>query len=330
MAGRELHILVAPTFAAQFGDRLRDACATTRADVRLVVLPTDPAARLEAEVCAPIAAAFHSNEATNTHAPAFFDALTKAPEVEWVQSFLAGTDAPVYAPLRERGITLAGSIGSNAEPLAASTIGGMLVLARNFVPWILNQQTRTWKSVPAQRDIQGQTMTIFGFGSIGQAVGRIAQALGMHVIGVRRSPAEPGDHADEVIHPSSLEDVLPRTDWLVITAPLTAETQGRVDARVLALLPQGARLINVSRGAIVEEAALIAALEAGHLGGAFLDAHHVEPLPAESPLWGFPNVVISPHGSSASPGNTVRASAMFIDNVVRFAKGEPLRGAATD
>jgi len=323
-----LHILVAPGFAAEFGERLRDEAARVGADVRMTVIPADPAERLAPEVCAPITVAFHSNEATRSHAESFFDALSKAPGIQWVQSFLAGTDAPVYAPLRERGIRLVGSIGSNAEPLASSTIGGMLVLARNFVPWIVNQQHRLWKPVPPQRDIEGQTITIFGFGSIGQAVGRVAQALGMHVIGVRRSPAQPGDHADEVIHPSLLDEVLPRTDWLVITAPLTDETRGRFDARALALLPQGARLINVARGPIVDQHALISALESGHLGGAFLDAHHIEPLPAESPLWGFPNVVISPHGSSGSPGNTSRASAMFIDNVVRYWNGEPLRGAA--
>src|SRR5690606_488298 len=148
------------------------------------------------------------------------DAIAKAPNIRWVHSHLAGTDAPIYEPIKARGIRLTSSAGSNAEPLAHTAIGGLLILARNFLPWIANQRENLWKSAgPMQPDLRGQVMVVFGYGAIGRNIARIAQALGMHVIGVRRSAQSEGEPVDEMVTPAELGDVLSRCDWLVITAP---------------------------------------------------------------------------------------------------------------
>jgi phosphoglycerate dehydrogenase-like enzyme len=124
--------------------------------------------------------------------------------------------------------------------------------------------------------------------------------------------------------PQSLDTLLPLADWLIIACALTAETRGMIDAAALARLPEGARLINIARGGIVDESALIAALESGRLAGAYLDVFETEPLPADSPLWDMPNTLISPHDSGAASGNETRVTAILIENLKRWSRGEPL------
>jgi phosphoglycerate dehydrogenase-like enzyme len=144
------------------------------------------------------------------------------------------------------------------------------------------------------------------------------------VIGVRRNPGLAVGAVDECHPPAMLDELLPRTDWLVLACPLTAETRNRIDAAALARMPAGARLLNVSRGEVVDETALIAALRSGHLGGAYLDVFREEPLPATSPLWDLPNVIVSPHDSSPSAGNVARQTTLLIRNLERLLAGEPL------
>jgi len=177
----------------------------------------------------------------------------------------------------------------------------------------------------APDDLRGQTLLLLGVGEIGKTLARIAQALGMRVIGVRRGSRRPTDPVDELHPPEALDRLLPRAQWLALACPLTEETRGMIDAARLSRLPQGARLINVARGEIVDEAALIAALSGSHLGGAYLDVFQQEPLPASSPLWELPNVVISPHNAAASSGNDARATAMFLQNLGLRARGEPMQ-----
>ena len=169
-------------------------------------------------------------------------------------------------------------------------------------------------------------MVVVGPGAIGNEVARLARALGLRVVGVRRSPRREGDHADEIVPPSRLDEVLPGADWLVLACPLTDETRGLIDARRIALLPRGARFVNVARGALVDEPALVAALAEERLGGAYLDVFAEEPLPASSPLWELPRVVVSPHDAGASSGNSGRVAEIFLDNLGRWLRGEPLAG----
>jgi phosphoglycerate dehydrogenase-like enzyme len=152
-------------------------------------------------------------------------------------------------------------------------------------------------------------------------------ALGLNIIAVRTQVAGVQDGV-EMVHFEQLPNVLPRTDWLILACPLTTTTRGLVDARTLQALPKVAHLINVARGEVVVQSDLIAVLQSGHLGGAFLDVFEHEPLPAESPLWGLPNVMVTPHAAGHSDGNAQRVNQMFLDNLHRWVGGQPLKNVA--
>ena len=228
----------------------------------------------------------------------------------------------------ERKVRVTMSSGANAGPVGVTAAAGLLMLARGFPGWMQAQHRHAWEPVRGERvpeDLGGQTLLLLGVGEIGKTLARIAQALGMRVIGVRRSSREPDDPVDEMHPPAALDQLLPRAQWLALTCPLTDETRRMIGAARLALLPKGARIINVARGEIVDEQALVAALASGHLGGAYLDVFEREPLPAESALWDLPNVVISPHNAAASSGNDARATEIFLHNLAAYARGEPMK-----
>ena len=170
-------------------------------------------------------------------------------------------------------------------------------------------------------------MAVVGMGAIGAEVARLAAHFGVHVIGVRRTPR--GDEPCETWPTSRLHELLLQVDDLVLTAPLTDETRGLIGAYEFALLPQGAHVINVGRGPVIDEAALIAALQSGHLGGAALDVFEVEPLPTTNPLWEMPNVIVTPHSSGNTDLAIERTLEVFTDNLGRYARGEPLQNEVT-
>jgi phosphoglycerate dehydrogenase-like enzyme len=231
----------------------------------------------------------------------------------------------------ERGVRLTTSSGTAAEPIAQTAIAGVLMLARNFPRWLTGQRERKWNPLPAAdfpRDLRGQTMLVYGLGPIGVEIARLARLLGLKIIGVRRKSA-PVEHVDEMHTPDKLTELLPRCDWLTVACPLTSETRGMFNAALLGKLPRGARFINISRGEVVDEPALIAAIENGQLGGAYLDVFMQEPLPADSPLWDLPNVIVTPHNSTASAGNDPRINALFLDNLKRWNANQPLINEVT-
>jgi phosphoglycerate dehydrogenase-like enzyme len=320
-------LLVSHQLHAEFGADL--AVCAQRAGIALeaVVLPADPEQRLPDTECARVECAFFSNDVFPIHSRQFFSAVRKANALQWLHVFNAGVDHPIYAEIQARGVRLTTSAGATAEPIAQTAITGLLMLARNFPRWLAAQRERRWN--PARvpdfpRDLVGQTVLILGLGSIGSEVARLARVLGLKVIGVRRSPQRADDRVDELHSPQQLDELLPRADWLVIACPLTPETRGMIDGARLAQLPHGARLINISRGEIVDEVALIAALRDGQLGGAYLDVFAQEPLPADSPLWDLPNVLVSPHNSGVARGNDARVYRLFIDNLQRWQRGTAL------
>ena len=167
-----------------------------------------------------------------------------------------------------------------------------------------------------------QTMVILGLGAIGRHVARYAQAFGIHVIGIRRSATAAEDGVDEWVQPDRLAEVLPRANFLVSTIPLTTDTRGMLDAAALDLLPAGAVFVNVSRGEIVDQDALIERLASGRIASAYLDVTDPEPLPEDSPLWDLPNVIISPHDSARSAGTQALTDAMFLEELGRWLRGE--------
>src|SRR5512134_758709 len=319
-------VLVSHQLHVAHGARIAEAAARTGFRTELIALPADPGARLSDAECGRVEAAFFSGDVFPDHSRQFFGAARKAPRLKWLHVFNAGVDHPIYTEMLKRGVRLTTSSGSTAGPIAQTALMGLLALARGFPRWLVAQRSRQWnperKNPP--RDLRGQTAIVLGLGNIGTEIARLARVLGLKVIGVRRSPRRAEDPVDELHPPAALPGLLPRCDWLVIACPLTPETRGLVDARLIAALPRGARIINVARGEIVAEQALIAALRSSHLAGAYLDVFETEPLPPESPLWDMPNVLVTPHNSATSAGNDERVLAIFLDNLGRWYRGEPL------
>lgn len=252
-----------------------------------------------------------------------------APNVRWVQATSAGIGQFVhrmrYAERMPSTVFTTAS-GVHAGPLAEFVAMAMLMHARRGLHMVREQANRSWERF-AGTDLADRTALIVGYGAIGEAVARVAVALGMRVIGVRRRPergaATPGVAA---IHGADdLDDLLPEADFLILIAPHTGETENMIDATRLARLPKGAAIVNIGRGALIDEPALVAALQSGHLGGAYLDVFAKEPLPEDSPLWAMDNVLVSPHSGSTSDRENGRITDLFIDNLGRWRRGEPLR-----
>ncbi|WP_042879442.1 D-2-hydroxyacid dehydrogenase [Cupriavidus necator] len=257
----------------------------------------------------------------------FYDAMLQAPSLRWVHTHSAGADRAVFGQLRGRGVAVSTSSGANAAVVAQTALAGVLALARHFPQLLAAQRERRWAPLIGSglpRDLQGQTATIVGWGPIGQQLGAVLKLLGLEVVAVRQRAAPAADDI-ACVGVDDLPDVLPRTDWLILACPLTERTRGLVGAQALALLPAGARLVNIARGEVVDEGALIAALRDGRLAGAYLDVFAHEPLDADSPLWAMPNVIATPHSAGFSDGNAARVLGIFLDNLRGWRNGKPLR-----
>ena len=257
--------------------------------------------------------------------------VERAPRLRWVHSTAAAVAN--LLPLDEfaaRGIIVTNSRGIQAVPIAEHVMGGLLVLARRFNVMFDAQRDRRWIQNELTRNawpwsLQGRKMTILGLGTIGQEVARRAHAFGMSVTGIRRRLDQPVPaFVERMVGPDRLHDALRGCDVLVISAPFISGTDGLIGTKEIALLNGGAIIINVARGKIVDEAALITAIQSGHLGGAVLDVFESEPLDRASPLWSLPNVIISPHSAGVRPDHWDEVIDLFSENLRRFQRGEPL------
>jgi len=248
-----------------------------------------------------------------------------ASRLQWIQALSAGVESVLHLPRVQSGaVLLANARGTNAPPIAEHVLACVLALARSLPQAIRAQAQGRWeRSLRGQREVGGATLGLLGLGAIAHEVAWRAHGLGLRVIGTRRRPAEPlPPHVDAL---TDLDGVLRNADFVVVCLPLTAETRGLLSTANLAKMKAGACLINVSRGAIVDDAALVAALQAGRLAGAALDVFTSEPLPESSPLWQAPGVLITPHVAGASPHTMGRTMALFADNLLRFSRGEALQ-----
>jgi phosphoglycerate dehydrogenase-like enzyme len=253
--------------------------------------------------------------------------LERAAKLAFIQSISAGTDQFDKALFAARGLRLASAQGANERAVAEHAMALMLVLSRHIHLGRDAQAQSRWRPMIAnplarEQEQGGRHVVVIGFGRIGQRFGRLAKAFGCRVTGVKREASPLPECADQVIRVADLAQALPTADTVVLTCPLTAETERLIDARRLELMKPSAHLINVARGRVVDEPALIAALQAGRIAGAGLDVTVEEPLPAASPLWSMPNVIITPH----SAGETGRYEANVIDlledNLARLWRGE--------
>lgn len=252
--------------------------------------------------------------------------LNVAPQLRWQQTPSAGVNHILTPLFLSRKIVLTNGAGSFSVPIAEFVIAYILSHAKQLSKLYALQTEHTWKrSVDLQlREIGGTTLLIIGAGSIGQAIADRASAFGMRVWGSRRQP-QPQAGFEKVVGAEEWRALLPEADYVVLATPLTPETKGLFDRTALRSMRSTAYLINIARGEVVDEAALLMALSEGWIAGAGLDTFSTEPLPPDSPFWSLPNVLITPHCSGMSPRIVDRTIALFLDNLERYQTGEPLR-----
>ncbi|MDQ2826854.1 MAG: D-2-hydroxyacid dehydrogenase [Actinomycetota bacterium] len=255
------------------------------------------------------------------------DAVRAGAGLRWVQATAGGAGEQVAAAgltddeLSRVVITRTG--GVHAGPLAEFAVFGLLAFTKALPRLRADQAARRWAHYP-MAELAGATVLIVGLGAIGNEVARLAKAFGMRVIAINRSGRTDSPYVDEARPPRFLADLLPVAHGVVLTLPLTEETRGMIDARAIARMRTGAVLVDVGRGGVVDEAALVQALQQGRLAGAALDVFATEPLPADSALWSLPNVLVSPHTAGLSARENERIMALFTENLRRYLAGDEL------
>ncbi len=268
---------------------------------------------------------------------AFDRVLTHAPRLAWVHSATSGVEGALTPGALERDIVVTNARGVFSQPIAEYVMMMILAISRRLPQLLELQRERTWQPLEGA-ELRDVTVGIVGLGSIGRAVGSLTEAFGCRVVAVRRradpdgsdpdSADEPGSTRptgfDRVGGPDGLPDLLAESDFIVLAAPLTPDTESMIDARTLAMIKPGAWLINVARGRLIDERALLRALTDGTLGGAVLDTFRDEPLPPDSPFYDLPNVIVTPHTAWSSGRVLDRSVELFCDNLRRFARREPM------
>ena len=248
-------------------------------------------------------------------------ALVDSATVRWVSVGGSGTDH--LRPWDGAKVTVTNAAGVAADMLAEYVLGAMLSFSLNLPGFAKHQRARQWTAGKVE-PIAGRTVLILGLGKTGQALARRAKAMDMTTLGVRAHP-RPTAHLDEVHGTEDLPGLWARADFILCCLPLIETTRGLVGTEAFAVMKPTAVLIDVSRGGVVEEAALLAALDAGRIKGAALDVFATEPLPADHPLWGYKNVIITPHCSAVYDGWEVKSAHMFAENLARYRRGEALQ-----
>ena len=276
-------------------------------DPAVAVVDTDGAADCDALV-------------TFAHDEAFL-----AADPAWVHSVQAGVDRFPLDAFRERGVALTNSTGIHGDVVGETVAGYMLAFARGLHRYRSSQERGEWGRLPWDRPftLGGERLCVVGLGTLGRGIAARADALGMEVFGVKRTPT-PVDHTEAVYPPGELREAVSGARFVALAVPLTASTRGLVGEAELDAMCDGAVLINVARGPVVNESALVAALRADELAGAALDVFEEEPLPPESPLWEMDEVIVTPHHAAATVDYYRRIATLVRENVRRFAAGENL------
>jgi len=254
-------------------------------------------------------------------APAYIQAVLEAGTIKWLQSMHAGRDQDFYRQMAEQGIRISGS-NAQAIAIAEYVIGNVLACYQQVFERRRFQQAHQWQRT-ISREIWRTTWLLVGFGNIGQAIAQRVRAFEANVSAVRRS-GQAHPLANTVITLDQLPEHLPQADVVVIACPLTAETAGLANSDFFQQLKPGATFVNIARGKIVDEAALLDALQQGRVAEAILDVFDPEPLPPDSPLWDVKNILISPHSSNSGCNTPLRGDLLFLENLRRFLNNEPL------
>ena len=246
------------------------------------------------------------------------------PRLKWVSTIYAGLDAFPLDVLRNKGVTLTNGVGINAYAVAEYAVLGVLAAAKRFDEVVRAHDRHEWpKDAPGKIELFETAALVIGYGAIGRLIGERLAAFGVAVTGVTRSGRE------GTITPDAWGPRLGEFDWVILAAPSTDDTKTMVGAAELAAMKPGAWLINIARGDMIDDDALLAALHEKRIGGAFLDPTHPEPLPADHPLWNAPNCMITMHLSGRSQTKMFRrAAALFLDNLRAFMAGQPMTNVA--
>jgi D-2-hydroxyacid dehydrogenase (NADP+) len=253
--------------------------------------------------------------------------IARAPKLKFIQSISAGTDQYQRDGLKAAGIRLASAHGVNARAVAEHAMSLILAMSRQLHFARDNQVKHHWRGMISdigkrEDELGGKTLLIVGLGRIGSHLAGLGKAFGMRVIGTKRDPGTGGENADDVFSNGRLGEVLPLADFVVLTCPLTPQTEGLINAQALAAMKPSAYLINVARGKIVDEPALLDALKTGRIAGAGLDCTVEEPLPAASPLWDIPNALITPHTAGETRLYEDNVIDLLLENLDRLWRGE--------
>lgn len=261
------------------------------------------------------------------------DAIQKAwgrvRHLRWMHAASAGLDSVLFPESEASDVLITNSRGVFDRPIAEFVLGMMLIFAKDVLTTLDVQSRREWRYRETER-LEGQTVLVVGAGSIGRAVAGMAKCGGMNVFGIARQKRAHDPDFGHVDSPARLRERLAEADFVVISAPLTGETSGMFGPDEFSAFKRGARLINVGRGPIVQQDALIAALKAGRVGGAALDVFEEEPLPADSPLWTMPNVVVSPHQAGDFIGWREAIADLFVENFRRWRRGDEMLNVVKD
>lgn len=252
------------------------------------------------------------------------DLMRLAPRLRWVQGIGAGVEQFAKAGVPQGRVVVTNASGVSSGSMAEFVIGRLLQVWKRFREADRHQRAHAYERIYG-RTFAGSTLGIVGMGSIGRAVAERTRALGLRVLGQRRSAGGAPGPADELFGPDRLHEMLARCDAVVVAAPETPETFHLIDAAAFAAMPEGCVFVNVARGSLVDETALVDALRSGHLGAAALDVFEQEPLPPESPLWDLPNCYVSAHSSVSVDRYLEDVFDLFADNAARWLRGEPLR-----
>lgn len=304
-----------------------------------IILPKDIAIELEAHLPDEVVVVRVDSEGNldgdGTDAEVYFSwfnlkpttlhrVLEAAPQLRWHHAPNAGVNHIITPKYLERNLILTNGSGVHGIPIAEFVIAYMLSHAKQLPKLYKQQQEHNWQRGLPIQELLDKTLLIIGAGGIGQEIASRAKAFGMRIFGSRRHP-KPLPNFDKVVGADEWKALLGEADYVAIATPLTWDTKGMIDAEVLRLMRPDAYLINIARGAIVDEFALVKALQNGEIAGAALDTVFTEPLPPESLLWSLPNVLITPHCSGNSPRTKERSLALFLDNFTRYRHGQPLR-----
>ena len=326
--GAPLAIALSPILAARYRARDLERIREAAPGARLITLSVEGLADGPLDDVEVLLRGWLSAEA-------FDRLLARAPRLSWVHSASAGVERALTPTARERGVVITNARGVFSRPIAEYVLMMILAISRRLPQLLELQRERTWQPLEGH-ELRDLTIGIVGLGSIGRAVATLASAFGCRVVAIRRRTETGGSSGgadvdglravepDEVLGPDGLPALLAQSDFVVLAAPLTPETEGMIDDSALASMKRGSWLVNVARGRLVDERALLRALGEGRIGGAVLDTFAEEPLPPDSPFYDLPNAIVTPHTSWSSARVLDRSVELFCDNLRRFAAGEPL------